>query len=69
MYSFSGAKTYREVVQRLKSEFAFVVLDIFLKILVLQIHLKTIKIHEKQMILLTQKKVLQSFETDNVLRF
>lgn len=69
MYSFSGAETYREVVQRLKSEFAFVVLDIFLKILVLQIHLKTIKIYEKQMILLTQKKVLQSFETDNVLRF
>ena len=69
MYSFSGAETYREVVQRLKSEFAFVVLDVFLKILVLQIHLKTIKIYEKQMILLTQKKVLQSFETDNVLRF
>ena len=69
MYSFSGAETYREVVQRLKSEFAFVVLDIFLKILVLQIHLKTIKIYEKQMILLTQKKVLQSFETDDVLRF
>ena len=69
MYSFSGAETYREVVQRLKSEFAFVVLDIFLKILVLQIHLKIIKIYEKQMILLTQKKVLQSFETDDVLRF
>ena len=53
MYAFSGAETYREVVQRLKSEFAFVVLDIFLKILVLQIHLKPIKIYEKQMILLT----------------
>ena len=69
MYSFLGAETYREVVQRLKSEFAFEVLDIFLKILVLQIHLKPIKIYEKQMILLTQKKVLQSFETDDVLRF
>lgn len=69
MYSFSGAETYREVVQRLKSEFAFVVLNIFLKILVLQIHLKTIKIYEKQMRLLTRKKVLQSFGTDDVLRF
>ena len=69
MYSFSGAKTYREVVQRLKSEFAFEVIDVFLKILVLQIHLKPIKIYEKQMILLTQKKVLQSFETNDVLRF
>ena len=47
MYSFSGAKTYREVIQRLKSEFAFEVIDILLKILVLQIHLKTIKIYEK----------------------
>ena len=69
MYSFSGTETYREVVQRLKSEFAFVVLDIFLKILVLQIHLKTIKIYEKQMRLLTRKKVLQIFGTDDVLRF
>ena len=31
MYSFSGAETYREVVQRLKSEFAFEVIDVFLK--------------------------------------
>ena len=70
MYSFSGAKTDREVIQRLKSEFAFEVIDVLLKILVLQIHLKTIKILWKnKWYYWHKKKVLQSFETDDVLIF